>query len=59
LGNDYKDLTESQKALVRPLESFDEVQLGLVYKLTMPKLKEELVGQFYFLEDGEADEGNG
>jgi hypothetical protein len=51
LGNDYKDLTESQKALVRPLESFDEVQPRLVYKLTMPKLKEELVGQFYFFED--------
>lgn len=45
LGNDYKDLTESQKALVRPLESFDEVQPGLVYKLTMPKLKEELERQ--------------
>jgi hypothetical protein len=37
---------------VRLLESFDEVQPGLVYKLTMPKLKEELVGQFYFFEDG-------
>lgn len=45
LGNDYKDLTESQKALVRPLESFDEVQPGLVYKLTVPKLKEELERQ--------------
>ena len=45
LGNDYKDLTESQKALARPLESFDEVQPGLVYKLTMPKLKEELERQ--------------
>ena len=40
LGNDYKDLTESQKALVRPLESFEEAQPGWVYKLTMPMLKE-------------------
>ena len=45
LGNDYKDLTESQKALVRPLESFDEAQPGWVYKLTMPMLKEELERQ--------------
>ena len=45
LGNDYKDLTESQKALVRPLERFDEAQPGLVYKLTMPMLKEELEKQ--------------
>ena len=45
MGNDYKDLTESQKALARLLESFDEVQPGLVYKLTMPKLKEELERQ--------------
>ena len=45
LGNDYKDLTESQKALVRPLESFEEAQPGLVYKLTMPMLKEELARQ--------------
>ena len=45
LGNDYKNLTESQKALVRPLESFDEAQTGLVYKLTMPNLKEELERQ--------------
>ena len=45
LGNDYKDLTESQKALVRPLERFDEAQPGLVYKLTMPMLKEELERQ--------------
>ena len=45
LGNDYNDLTESQKALVRSLESFDEVQSGLVYKLTMPMLKEELERQ--------------
>ena len=42
LGNDYKDLDESHKALVRPLESFEEAQPGLVYKLTMPMLKEEL-----------------
>lgn len=45
LGNDYKDLTESQKALVLPLERFDEAQPGLVYKLTMPMLKEELEKQ--------------
>jgi len=45
LGNDYKDLDESHKALVRPLESFEEAQPGLVYKLTMPMLKEELVQQ--------------
>ena len=45
LGNDYKDLDESQKALVRPLESFEEAQPGLVYKLTMPKLKEALAQQ--------------
>ena len=45
MGNDYKDLTESQKALARLLESFDEVQPGLVYKLTMPMLKEELERQ--------------
>ena len=31
LGNDYKDLTESQKALVRPLERFEDAQPGLVY----------------------------
>lgn len=52
LGNDYNDLTESQKALVRPLESFEDARPGWVYKLTMPMLKEELVGQFYFFEDG-------
>ena len=51
LGNDYKDLTESQKALVLPLERFEDAQPGWVYKLTMPMLKEELVGQFYFFED--------
>ena len=45
LGNDYNDLTESQKALVRPLESFDEAHPGLVYKLTMPMMKEELERQ--------------
>ncbi len=45
LGNDYNDLTESQKALVRPLESFEEAQPGWVYKLTMPMLKEELERQ--------------
>ena len=45
LGNDYKDLTENQKALVRPLESFEEAQPGWVYKLTMPMLKEELERQ--------------
>ena len=45
LGNDYKDLTESQKALVRPLERFEDAQPGLVYKLTMPMLKEELEKQ--------------
>ena len=45
LGNDYKDLDESHKALVRPLESFDESRPGLVYKLTMPMLKEELEQQ--------------
>lgn len=45
LGNDYNDLTENQKALVRPLERFDEAQPGLVYKLTMPMLKEELEKQ--------------
>ena len=45
LGNDYKDLDESHKALVRPLESFEEAQPGLVYKLTMPMLKEELEQQ--------------
>lgn len=45
LGNDYNDLNENQKALVRPLESFEEAQPGLVYKLTMPKLKEELAQQ--------------
>ena len=45
LGNDYKDLDESHKALVRPLESFEEAQPGLVYKLTMPILKEELEQQ--------------
>ena len=45
LGNDYQDLTESQKALVRPLDCFDEARLGLVYKLTMPRLKEELKKQ--------------
>ena len=44
-GNDYKDLTESYKALVRPLESFEEAQPGLVYKLAMPMLKEELEQQ--------------
>lgn len=45
LGNDYQDLDECQKALVRPLESFEETQPGLVYKLTIPKLKEELEKQ--------------
>ena len=45
LGNDYKDLDESHKALVRPLESFGEAQPGWVYKLTMPQLKEELKKQ--------------
>jgi len=45
LGNDYNDLTESQKALVRPLESFEEAQPGWVYKLTIPMLKEELEKQ--------------
>ena len=45
LGNDYKDLDESHKALVRPLESFEEAQPGLVYKLAMPMLKEELEHQ--------------
>ncbi len=45
LGNDYNDLTESQKALVRPLERFEDAQPGLVYKLTMPMLKEELEKQ--------------
>ena len=45
LGNDYKDLDESHKALVRPLESFEEAQPGLVYKLTMPMLKVELEQQ--------------
>ena len=52
LGNDYNDLDESHKALVRPLESFEEAQPGLVYKLTMPMLKEELDGEFYFFEYG-------
>ena len=45
LGNDYNDLTESQKSLVRPLESFEKARPGLVYKLTMPMLKEELEKQ--------------
>ena len=45
LGNDYNDLDESHKALVRPLESFEEVPPGLVYKLAMPMLKEELEHQ--------------
>ena len=45
LGNDYNDLTENQKALVRPLKSFEEALPGLVYKLTMPMLKEELEKQ--------------
>ena len=45
LGNDYNDLDESHKALVRPLENFEEAQPGLVYKLTMPMLKEELEHQ--------------
>ena len=45
LGNDYNDLTESQKALVRPLECFEDAQPGWVYKLTMPMLKEELEKQ--------------
>ena len=45
LGNDYKDLDESHKALVFPLESFEEARSGLVYKLTMPKLKEALAKQ--------------
>ena len=45
LGNDYKDLTESQKALVWPLESFENAQPGWVYKLTIPTLKEELEKQ--------------
>ena len=45
LGNDYNDLDESHKALVRPLENFEEAQPGLVYKLTMPMLKEELEKQ--------------
>ena len=52
LGNDYKDLDESHKALVRPLESFKEAQPGLVYKLAMPMLKEKLDGEFYFFEYG-------
>ena len=45
LGNDYNDMDESHKALVRPLESFEEAQPGLVYKLTMPMLKVELEQQ--------------
>ena len=45
LGNDYNDLTENQKALVRPLERFEDAQPGWVYKLTMPMLKEELEKQ--------------
>ena len=45
LGNDYNDLDESHKALVRPLENFEEAQPGLVYKLAMPMLKEELEHQ--------------
>ena len=45
LSNDYKDLDESHMALVRPLESFEEAQPGLLYKLTMPMLKEELEQQ--------------
>ena len=45
LGNDYKDLDESHKALVRPLENFEEAQPRLVYKLAMPMLKEELEHQ--------------
>ena len=45
LGNDYNDLTESQKALVRPLERFEDAQPGWVYKLTIPMLKEELEKQ--------------
>ena len=45
LGNDYKDLDERHKALVRPLESFEEAQPELVYKLTIPQLKEALEQQ--------------
>jgi hypothetical protein len=45
LSNDYVDLTESQKALVHPLESFEMAKPGLVYKLTMPMLKQELERQ--------------
>ena len=45
LGNDYKDLDDSHKALVRPLESFEEAQPGLVYKLTIPQLRSELEQQ--------------
>ena len=45
MGNDYNDLDESHKALVRPLENFEEAQPGLVYKLAMPMLKEELEHQ--------------
>ena len=45
LGNDYKDLDDSHKALVRPLESFEEAQPGLVYKLTMPQLRSKLEQQ--------------
>ena len=45
LGNDYNDLDENHKALVCPLQSFEEAQPGLVYKLAMPMLKEELEQQ--------------
>lgn len=45
LKNDYEDLNASQKALVLPLESFEKAEPGFVYKLTMPKLKEELEKQ--------------
>ena len=38
LGNDYNDLDENHKALVCPLQSFEEAQPGLVYKLAMPML---------------------
>lgn len=42
LTNDFDKLSESQKALVVPFESFDAAEAGFVYKVTASKLKSEL-----------------
>lgn len=42
LTNDYRNLSEEQKSLITPLDSFDNLENGKIYTLNSTQLKEEL-----------------